>query len=443
MRNRVIIVFLSLFVWAGTVSAQTTRQIRNLQSQSKSLKKQIAQSENMLRSTKKDVKSQLSNLAVLSGQIDDQRRYVSGIESELKLMDANIAQLSTQINQLVKDLNECKRKYSRSVVYMYKNRTTQNKLMFLFSAKNFSQMFRRMRYMMEYAKYQRAQGEIIREKETAVRKKQNELLNAKAQKGKLLAAGRTEQAKLESQQKEREGIVSELKKKQSKLQATIAADRKKYNSLNAKIDQLIQKEIEAAERRRKAEEARRRREAEQRAKEEAAARAKKNKPGRKGTSSSSSSDKSAAPKFREASSADVRLSRDFAANKGRLPMPITGPYVLSGRFGRYAVPGLSGVSLDNKGINITGKPGAQARCIFDGEVSAVFSFGSSVNIIVRHGSYMSVYCNLQSAQVRKGQHVTTGQVLGNVAPDASGNCMLHFQLRKETTKLNPEAWLRR
>ena len=253
---RRLVIFAMLAVTVCAVPAQTNRQIRNLQSESKSLKKQITQSEQLLRSTKKDVKSQLNNLALLSGQIDDQRRYVAGIEAEVKQLDSNIVHLSSQVKRLVAELNECKRKYGRSVVYMYKNRSTQNKLMFLFSAKNFSQMFRRMRYMMEYAKYQRAQGEIIREKETAVRNKQNELLSTKAQKNQLLAAGRTEQAKLEGQQKEREGIVSELKKRQSKLQSTIAQTRKRYNSLNAKIDRLIQQEIEAAERRRREEEAR-------------------------------------------------------------------------------------------------------------------------------------------------------------------------------------------
>ena len=105
--------------------------------------------------------------------------------------------------------------------------------------------------------------------------------------------------------------------------------------------------------------------------------------------------------------------------------------------------GLKGVTLDNKGINITGRKGAQARSIFDGEVTAVFQFGGLYNIIIRHGSYISVYCNLSSTSVRQGQKVTTRQTIGAVAPDASGNCTLHFQLRKETTKLNPEHWLGR
>ena len=105
--------------------------------------------------------------------------------------------------------------------------------------------------------------------------------------------------------------------------------------------------------------------------------------------------------------------------------------------------GLRGVQLDNKGINITGQPGAQARSVFAGEVTAIFSLGGMQNVIVRHGSYMSVYCNLANCAVKRGQKVSARQLLGRVATDASGNCTLHFQLRREREKLNPEPWLGR
>ena len=141
--------------------------------------------------------------------------------------------------------------------------------------------------------------------------------------------------------------------------------------------------------------------------------------------------------------ADRALSSDFASNRGRLPMPITGAYMITTHYGQYNVDGLKGVQLDNKGINITGKPGARARAVFDGEVSAVFSFGGYTNVLVRHGSYISVYCNLASSSVRKGQKVRTRDIIGSVARDASGNCTMHFQLRRETSKLNPESWLAR
>ena len=133
----------------------------------------------------------------------------------------------------------------------------------------------------------------------------------------------------------------------------------------------------------------------------------------------------------------------FEKTKGRLPMPITGSYAIVSRFGQYAVAGLKNVKLDNKGIDIKGQKGAQARSIFDGEVSAVFQFGGYTNVLVRHGSYISVYCNLSSASVKQGQKLKTHDSIGTVATDASGNTILHFQLHKETTKLNPEQWLGR
>ena len=120
-------------------------------------------------------------------------------------------------------------------------------------------------------------------------------------------------------------------------------------------------------------------------------------------------------------------------------MPITGPYRIVSHFGQYNVEGLHNVRLDNKGINIKGQSGAQARSIFDGEVCYVFTLGGSMGVMVRHGSYISIYCNLSSVSVSRGQHVSTRQVLGTVGAEH----ILQFQLRKEINKLNPEVWLGR
>ena len=142
---------------------------------------------------------------------------------------------------------------------------------------------------------------------------------------------------------------------------------------------------------------------------------------------------------RKLSTVDRMVSGGFEANKGRLPMPITGNYRIVSHFGQYNVEGLKNVKLDNKGINILGGNGCQARSIYDGEVSAVFGYGGSMVVMVRHGAYISVYANLRSANVTRGQHVTTRQTLGTVGADN----ILQFQLRKETAKLNPETWLGR
>lgn len=145
------------------------------------------------------------------------------------------------------------------------------------------------------------------------------------------------------------------------------------------------------------------------------------------------------------SKADRELSGDFANNRGKLPMPISGAYIITSHYGQYAVEGLRNVKLDNKGIDIQGKPGAQARAIFNGKVAAVFKLNGLFNILIRHGAYISVYCNLASASVKQGDTVTTKQAIGQVFSDGAdgGRTVLHFQLRREKEKLNPEPWLNR
>lgn len=468
---RYICILLTLSWGCLSLTAQTNKEIRSLQREQKTLKKNIDKNNELLISTKKDVNSQMAGLQVISAKIEGQQKQVDSIHAEVTQLGTGIRELEGRLKLLERDLSECKRHYRRAVAYMFRNRMQVSKWRFILSAKSFRQMYRRMRYVNEFSKYQVAQGRIIRQKEEVINAKRNELLGKRTEKNRLLEAGKAEKQKLQGQHAERQKVVDELNKKQKQLQASLTQQRKQYNNLNARIDQLIQKEIAAAERRRKAE-AERRRQAElakrKRQQEEARAAAKRQaSAGRKKTASASSSggrtNKSggksvktsakgskydydaatATPDFSAADNAERTLSNSFAANKGRLPMPITGPYAITGHYGQYNVQGLRGVQLENKGVNITGHAGAQARAVFNGEVSAIFTYGGMYNIIVRHGSYMSVYCNLATTSVRQGQQVSTRQTLGTVARDASGNCTLQFQLRKETARLNPEVWLAR
>lgn len=479
-----ILLCILLLGTALALPAQTNKKIRSLQREQTSLKKKIANQEHMLKSTKKDVNSQLANLQVINVQIEGQQKYVNGIHAELTEVATTISGLERQLKLLEADLAVCKRRYQRSVSYIFHNRMQVSKWQFILSAKNFKQMYRRLRYLSSFSRYQRAQAEIIRQKEAQVQAKRNELLGVKTEKNRLLREGQAEQRKLQGQQQERQQVVNELNKRQAELQASIAQQRKKAAALDARIDQLIQQEIAAAERRRKAELARQaklkaqreqaaRERAEAKRKATAAANAKKaaakngaktNNASTKTTASGNTRsntkrnatktgtkprhtytqpvETSTTPAFAE-SNADRAINNSFAGSRGRLPMPITGSYAITRHYGSYSVAGLKGVQLDSKGINITGHPGAQARAVFKGEVTAIFTVGGLYNIIVRHGSYMSVYCNLSSTSVRRGQNVQAGQTLGTVATDASGNSTLHFQLRKETARLNPEAWLGR
>ena len=437
-----------------TLTAQTNKKIKKLQSERTTLEKQISDSEKLLKTTKKDVASQLNNLMVISSQITKQQNYVQSVHNEVSALQGDITSLQKQLKVLEKDLADCKQKYRRAVTQLNRNRLGQSKWKFILSANSFRQMSRRMRYITEYSKYQRAQGDIIRQKEDTIKAKRAELLATKQEKNALLQEGKEQQARLEQQKQDRQKVVNSLNAKQKQLQNTIAQNKKRQKQLDARIDKLIQEEIAAAERRRKEAEARRRAEAERKRKEEerrAAAANKKAAAGKKPSASNKKTstkptkpaERTATPRFYEEDNADRALNGSFQANKGRLPMPITGSYFISAHYGQYNVEGLRGVQLDNKGINITGQPGAQARSVFAGEVTAIFSLGGMQNVIVRHGSYMSVYCNLASCAVKRGQKVSARQLLGRVATDASGNCTLHFQLRREREKLNPEPWLGR
>lgn len=444
----------------------TTKDIKQLQNEQANLQKQIKEAETLLKTTKKDVKSQLANLSVINGRINAQQQYVKGIQSEVDTLTHNIGVLNREIMQLEDELAACKRKYVHGAMYMYRNRLTQNRLTFIFSAKDFQQMYRRLRYSQEYTKYQRAQGRIVQTKEEELKAKRSELETTNASKRQLLDEGKRQQVILEGQQKERQAVVNQLNKKEKQLLSTIAEQQKKSQQLNARIDKLVQEEIRKAEERRKAEEAKRkaeeakrRAEEERRQREQAARENNTNKnTGKSNTSkggngkssgnnktnsTSSNASSSSSANFNAPDNVDRQLSSNFAANQGRLPVPITGSYIITAHFGTYSPDGLSGVTLDNKGTDYTGKAGAQARCIFDGVVTSVFNLGGTTNILVRHGNYISVYCNLASASVRQGQKVSARQSLGPVARDASGNVTLHFQLRKETAKLNPERWIGR
>ncbi len=448
--KRIVGLLVVLGVGLMPLRAQTTRAIRQLEQQRNELKEQIAASETLLQSTKKDVKSQLADLALITGQIDERQKYLNTIESDVQTIQQEVDRLQVELSHLETELADKKAKYERSVKYMYRNKSIQEKLMFIFSADNLTQMYRRMRYVREYADFQRLQGIQVQRKQQQVTAKQRTLVASRKAKEELLVQGEVEKQKLQEQEQQRKTLVASLQKKQRSLQSELNKQRKSANKLNAQIDRLIEIEIEKARKReeeRKAAEARRLAE-EKRLAEARAAEARRKEAARTETSGSKEEDAvitPATPRMDayKVDSDDRTLVSSFEKNRGALPVPITGPYVIVGHYGQYDVPGLRNVRLDNKGIDIKGQAGANARAIFDGEVSAIFQYNGLTNVLVRHGNYISVYCNLQSVQVQKGSKIHTRDIIGKIHTNAEGNTILHFQLRKETAKLNPEVWIRR
>lgn len=481
----------------GKAPSYSTPAIKGLQAERNQIQQKIRQQEQALRANQADVKKRLQDLLVLNTQIDERQKNIEGIQKDIHGIDNNIGILTVQLQNLQSQLDEHKEKYIKSLQYSAKHHNVQENMMFIFSAESLTQLYRRMRFVKEYAAYQKAQGEIIKMKQQQIGEKNQQLKVVKGQKNTLLYKGQQEKKALEGQQGEQKKVVASLQQQQKTIQSVIAEQRQKDAELNKKIDALIAEEVAkararaaaeakrraeaAAEVKRKAEElarkkaaaeaaarenarriaeakareerlkaearaaeraadAAKRKEAEQLAREAEAARVateRKAQAEEERNQRDISNARKSVEDAQRMNSVDRMMSGGFEANKGRLPMPITGSYRIVSHFGQYNVEGLKNVTLDNKGINILGSSGCQARAIYDGEVSAVFGFSGSMVVMVRHGAYISVYCNLRSVNVSKGQKVSTRQTLGAVGADN----ILQFQLRRETAKLNPEAWL--
>ena len=216
-------------------ASYTNASIRGLQSQRDAIQKKIKQQEKALRANKADVSKRLKNLMALNSEIDEKQKSIDGIQKDLKQIDGNIGILETQLSTLEQQLEERKSKYIKSVRYMARHRTVQDRLMFVFSAKSFLQMYRRLRFVKEYAAYQRAQGEMLKVKQAQVVEKRQQLQNVRGEKNHLLNKNVKARTELEGKQNEQKEMVKGLQRQQKTIQSIIAEQRKKNEILNAQI----------------------------------------------------------------------------------------------------------------------------------------------------------------------------------------------------------------
>ena len=434
--NRILFLCLSLMLFLP-LAAQNSKKVKELKQQQSKLKTELQNSKTQLSKTQKRVKSGQQNVDYLGALVNNRLKRIHELEEELNKLEDDITRMQKDITRIDSELRLRRQRLKAAIRNARVQRENHDPLVFIFSAKTVSQMYRRARYAREYVVYQHNLSGQVLQKQAELLKAQNRLLEAKSWKSAKLNEIMEQRKSLNEQQMQEKERVAGLKKKESGLKGKVAEQQKQIAALDRKIEEVIAYEIEQA--RKKAEE-------EARKKKAAAKKTTTTKTKQPASTSKPKTETKPATTQKSGSwltAADRQLNGTFEQNKGRLPVPITGQYMLGNRFGIYNVPGMKNVQLDNKGTDYVGRPGARARAIFDGVVTSVFQFSGTRNVLVRHGSYISVYCNLSSTIVQKGQKVRARDILGTVANDGSGNCTLHFQLRKETTKLNPEAWIGR
>jgi len=399
--------------------------------QRQQLKKEIEETEKVLNATKKTTKENMGQLTLINKRLDLQGNVIENITGQLKFIENDIYKSQKEVNKLSRILDTLKQEYAKSMVYAYKNRNSYDFLNFIFSASSFNDAIKRITYLKSYRNYREQQGENIMRTQELLHQRIGELSGNKQKKNVVLQEKNKEMTVLEKQQEEKEKIVAKLKSKQKELTAQITNKRKQDAKLRNMITVMINREIAIA--RKKAED-------DKKAKDKALADANKNKPTNNDVAVTRPSVRT--PKKTESvlvsSEADRLLDANFERNRGSLPWPADG-YILS----HYGPNSLGPVEYNNPGVSIGASIGAPVKAIFDGEITLVNSMDDKQVVFIKHGKYFTVYSNLSSASVQKGQNVKTGQVVGRVGANDDGQGEVDLIIMKESNNVNPEQYLRR
>ncbi len=407
MKSSVLSFFLFLsFFFLLNLSGVSAQDRATLEAEKVQLDKELKEAEVMLAENQKSKKASMADLTLLQSKIDNRTKVIDNIKSQLALAQQKLDALQAQIDQLEKDLEKLKEDYAKMVRNTYKLQSNYNRLLFLFSAESFNDGYKRLKYIQYYSDYRENQVRSIRIKKEEMLDKVDQMIEEKEIKRELLATQEAEQGKLLKERKKKDQIVNTLKKQEKEIRAKIEAKKKARRKLASEIKAIIAREVAAA------------------AKE--AKKAKEN------------------PNIKAAPVAKLAaLSKEFAANKGKLPWPVDNGVIVS-RFGQNPHPLLKSVTINNNGIDISTKEKATIRAIFDGEVRDIFFSPTIRNaMIVKHGEYFSVYTGLEEVFVVKGDQIDTGEALGIVHTNKSGETEVHIEVWKGNTKLNPSSWIKK
>ena len=409
----VLIAVISFPVLSFSQGSKTQASKDKLQNTKAQLEEEIRYTSKLLEETHQSKQNSLNKVILLNKQIEKRQSLINAISGEVDQIQSQMEGQRTQISSLSVELQKMKNEYARMIYYAYKNLNAYNRLLFIFSAEDFNQAYRRLLYYQQYSAYRRTQAELIRDAQMNIDRKQKELEETRKDKLDLARSEESQKGQLTQEMQEKDNSVQELSKKEKELEASLRKKQKAAEDLEQEINKLIATEIRAA-----------------------ADRAKKT-----GNNNPKTKIKAAANEIMLTNDEQV-LSSSFASNKGKLPWP-SEHGVITSSFGEHPHPVLKYVKVKNNGIDISTEKGASVRTVFNGKVSRVMSFPNlNKVVIIRHGEYLTVYSNLEEVNVKDGQTVTTKQVIGKIHtnPDDS-RTDLHFEIWLGKTTQDPQQWL--
>lgn len=386
---KIISVFL-LIMSSVVVHAQDTRAQEEKRAR---LEREIAIIDRQLAENASKSNSLLSDLTLVRKKISNRKALVTEADRRIRQYSDSIYLAQREINRLQARVDTLTAHYSRLVLSAYKNRDARVWYMYMFASDNLGQAFRRFGYFKNLSSHMKKEAQDIREMQAELVQKKERMAVLKSEAESLKAERVKELEKLRADEAKADKVVKSLQKDRKKYQKQLQDKKREVNALNREIARIIAQSM------------------------------KKDDPKKKKTE------------------VDVKLDAEFAKNKGRLPWPADGPVV--NRFGKQYHPVYRNLELPpNNGFDVALSKGTLVKSVFDGVVTQVLVMpGFNHCVMVKHGNYFTLYCNMKDLLVKEGDKVKTGQELGTI-DTINGQTQLHFELWKGDKPQNPENWLK-
>lgn len=397
------LVLLSFLLFGGTtVQSQNTKE--DLEERRLELREEIQKINSLRSSNKLREKSVLTQVEDLDRQIRATEKLIKVTNQQANLLTRDINSNTGKIQQLRKELVKLKEDYGQMIEKSYKSKSQQSRIMFLLSSESFLQAYKRLQYMKQYANYRKKQGEEIKAGTQELQVFNTNLLKQKKEKDKLIAENRETRAQLGKNSQSQQVLIKSIRQKEGQFASQIRKKQQEIDAIDRQIDEIIRASIAAANK-------------------------------ESGSTSRNT--------FELTPEAKV-LAANFASNKGKLPWPVRSG-VVTMRFGTQPHPIVKSTTINSNGVRIDTDKGGKARAIFGGTVSEVQAVkGANKAVMIRHGDYITIYNNLSKVFVTKGDTVSLGQDLGEIATsNSTGKTTLHFLIYKNTDKMDPAAWILR
>lgn len=410
-----LFIFIALIFLSTSLAAQTSK--KDLENKKKKLQDEINSTNKQLEATRNSKNLSLKELNLLKNQIGQRQNLINTLSSELNQLNAEMNANQHTYDSLQTALGTLKKEFARIVNYTYKFRNQNSTLSYLLTGEDFNKAYKRAKYLDLYSKYRKAQAIKIQNLQKQLLALNDQIVANRSTKIVVINQNENQKKALTGDKLEQEKIVKKLQKTETELKAQIKKKQGEANKLQNAIKKIIDDEIKKS-----------------------AEVPKKITP--KGGTGETTKAKTPVKTETITLTPEAKLtSQNFENNKGRLPWPVEKGFI-SSSFGTQPHPVLTGITVNNNGIDISTDKGATARAVFDGEVSGVINIpGAGQAIIIRHGEYLSVYANLNSVSVAKGSKVKAKQSIGTVGYNTDDGSVIHLEIWKGKTKLNPAGWI--